>query len=54
MDYEFFLVLICFAIGVLVYKMVLRHFWKSTMFEGLENQQASPGDLGLAEVLVLI
>jgi hypothetical protein len=49
MDYEFFLVLICFAIGVLVYKMVLRHFWKSTMFEGLENQQASPGDLGLAE-----
>jgi hypothetical protein len=49
MDYEFFLVMICFAIGVLVYKMVLRHFWKSTMFEGLENQQASPMPKGLAE-----
>jgi hypothetical protein len=49
MDYEFFLVMICFAIGVLVYKIVLRHFWKSTMFEGLENQQASAVSSGLAE-----
>jgi len=49
MDYEFFLVMISFAIGVLLYKLVLRHFWKSTMIEGLENQDASTVGSGLAE-----
>ncbi len=48
-DYEFLLVMFCFAFGILLLKIILTYFWKRNMVEGLENQQASTGDSGLAE-----
>ena len=48
-DYEFLLVMFCFAFGMLLLKIILTYFWQRNMVEGLENQQASSNTSGLAE-----